>query len=145
MSSTVTRRQVLTAARTVDLPVADMHLGRAVRRAIAHYNQRNPDKPPATPQSNPQFLERITVNYLRHICSNYDQCRDFLRGITDPATRAEAGAIIKGRQLSAIAVAYPALAAEAKRQATWEDNKPNCPRGRASPQPRKQPLVTRPR
>lgn len=117
------RSDILGAARLVDVSVAEMPLRRAIARAQRHYNQRNPEKRPADLVSDPHFLERITVNYLRHVCSHYDATRDFLRGIADPATRNQAGAIIKGRQLADIARKYPVLADEARRQAEWEDSK----------------------
>lgn len=122
------RAEILGAARLVDVSVAEIPLQRAIARAQRHYNQRNPDKRPADLVSDPNFLERITVNYLRHVCSHYDACRDFLRGIADPATRTQAGAIIKGRQLADIARKYPVLADEARRQAQYEDSKRPRPR-----------------
>lgn len=125
MTSTPTRADVLGAAQLVDVAVATMPLPRAIAAAQRHYNRRASDKRPADLSSAPHFLERITVNYLRHVCSNYDAHRDFLRSITDADTRRQAGAIIKGRQLAEIARKYPQLAAEARRQAQWEDSKPS--------------------
>lgn len=122
--TTPTPQQILGAARLVDVSVKTMPLPRAIAAAQRHYNQRGDNKT-ATNESDQHFLERITVNYLRHVCSHYDDHRDFLRTITDKTTRNAAGAIIKGRQLAEIAHHYPALAEEAKRQAAWEDNKPH--------------------
>ena len=123
MGQALTTAQVDAAAKLVDVTIADLNLATAVRLAVRHYNaRRDPATKPATTSSNPQFLERITVNYLRHVCSNYDAHRDFLRRIP-PGQRARAGAIIKGRVLARIATSYPPLAAEARRQAQREDSK----------------------
>ena len=119
-----TTAQILGAAKLVDVAVAKMPLTRVIAAAQRHYNQRGNTDRPANLESDPHFLERITGNYLRHVCSNYDAHRDFLRGIADKPTRDTAGAIIKGRILAEIARTYPALKNEAQRQATWEDNKP---------------------
>lgn len=124
MAANYSREELLAAARRIDVSVSRMPLGRAVAQAKRHYNKRNPDKRPAELDSSNQFLARITVNYLRHVCSQYDSARDFLRGITDERTRREAGAIIKGRQLADIARKYPELAAAARQQAQYEDGKP---------------------
>lgn len=122
-TSPVSADQVLLAAKVVDVSVANLPLSRAIASAQKHFNRRNTNGRPATLDSDPHFLERITVNYLRHVCSNYDAHRDFLQRIDDPKVRARAGAIIKGRQLAEIARCYPELAAEARRQARREDNK----------------------
>lgn len=122
--SAYTRKQIIAAAREIDVSVAEMPLGRAVSLARRHYNQRNPDKPPAELNSNDDFLARITVNFLRHVCSHYDSARNFLRGIADDETRRQAGAIIKGRQLADVARKYPELAEAARAQSRREDTKP---------------------
>lgn len=119
-----TRQQIIAAAREIDVSVAEMPLGRAVSQARRHYNQRNPDKPPAELNSSDEFLARITVNFLRHVCSHYDSVRSFLRGITDDETRRQAGAIIKGRQLADVARKYPELEEAARAQSVREDRKP---------------------
>lgn len=119
------RAELLEAAHYIDVSVKEMPLGRAISQAQKHYNHRNPDGRRAELNSSNEFLARITVNYLRHVCSHYDSARNFLRTITDEDTRREAGAIIKGRQLADVARKYPALKDEARRQAAWEDSKPH--------------------
>lgn len=118
------RKEILAAAREIDVSVAEMPLGRAVAQARKHYNQRNPHKPPAELDSSDDFLARITVNFLRHVCSHYDAARSFLRSIADEETRQQAGAIIKGRQLADVARKYPELADAAREQSLSEDRKP---------------------
>lgn len=53
------------AAGTVSVSVPHLPAAQAVRAAVAHYNERrSPGSRPAALTSNPQFLARITVNYL---------------------------------------------------------------------------------
>jgi hypothetical protein len=84
------------------------------KRAIAHYERRQsagdhhafcrPDGP---------MLERITVNYIRHQLTHYDQHLADLFGRIGK----EAGVFaVRQRVYAAIAAAYPALAAECERQ-----------------------------
>jgi len=63
----------------------------------------------------PEFLDRITVNHLRHELSSYEAELAALFGKTG---RAEATAVIRKRVYRAIADAYPELAAECGRQLT---------------------------
>lgn len=116
---------VLRAARRLRIQVPTMSTVVLVRRACEHYNAQHPTKPPVDPRSlrtRPQFVARISVNYLRHELTSYDGNRDAIRRLTsDPNTASHAGAIIKGRTLAAIAETYPHLAAEARRQAVRTD------------------------
>lgn len=106
----------------IDVAVPEMALPVLIRRAVAHYNARNPGKAAADYLSSEEFIARICVNFLRHECSIYDQSRDFLQGRASADDRAAVGAVIKGRTLRAIAAAYPALRDEAYRQAGREDH-----------------------
>lgn len=103
---------------TIDVPV--MSTSALIRKAIGHYNRRNPGKA-ASLDSDPQFVARIAVNFLRHRHSSYDSTRNALRAVATEDDRAFVGAIIKGRVLRAIARTYPMLAEEAGRQARRED------------------------
>jgi hypothetical protein len=115
------RARLIAAANMIDVSVPAMPVTKLIRDAVAHYNERNPHKPPADFAADETFVSRICVNYLRHACSAYDRNRDFLRGIASDADRAAVGAVIKGRTLRAIANTYPILAAEAEMQAVRED------------------------
>ena len=112
------------AARRIPICVPHMSMTRLLLVACRHYNDRNPGKRPADPESisaDPRFMARICVNYLRH-ATKYDSNRDSLHVLTDsPEVRAAVGDIIKGRTLGAIAIAYPQLADEASRQARRTD------------------------
>ena len=60
----------------INVPV--MPLAQLAEQSCAHYNDRQSarerwDAREAMPASNPSFLERISVNYLCHRLSSYDQ------------------------------------------------------------------------
>lgn len=94
-------------------------------RACAHYNERrqrsypclgNPrdcDYNGATSQSKPEFLARITVNYLRHCLTPYEV---ELARIAGRVGVAAAYAEINRRVYAAIAGTCPELAEECQRQ-----------------------------
>ncbi|MDK7145128.1 MULTISPECIES: hypothetical protein [Corynebacterium] len=114
---------LIAAARQVPVEIPNWPLSRVLRKAIQHYNRRNPDKPPATMQSDPEFLKRIAVNWLRHMGSNYDAHRNSISALAHKEDRKTAGSIVKGRILAQIAIQYPQLADEARHQAFREDRK----------------------
>lgn len=124
MSAVATRKDLVDAAWAVPVEVPRKPLAWVLRKAIAHYNMLYPDKQPASVSSDARFLQRICVNWLRHVGSNYDAHRNAIRKLSNSRDRDAVGAIIKGRVLKEIAVAYPVLADEARRQALYEDRKP---------------------
>ena len=89
--------------------------------AIKAYNNHGPSRnaeraerwQSASPHSRPEFLERITVNYLRHQCSPYD---DNLRKIAGKTGVDEGRVQLKKKILQAIATSYPWLQEECCRQ-----------------------------
>ena len=91
-----------------------------IRRACAHYNarrwqsEREPYGPPARADSDPLFLERIAVNYLRHELSPYEAQLGAIYGRVGVR---EGYIALKAKVLAAIAVSYPEFAAECERQA----------------------------
>ena len=74
---------------------------------------RTGDRLPATPESRPDFLRRITVNMLRHRYSSYERRLEDVYGKVGVR---EAYAVINQKVYDAIAVAYPALAEECRAQ-----------------------------
>jgi len=94
-------------------------------KAITSYNEwqdykfeiseRWHDDPPAgaSEGDSPEFLQRITVNYIRHQLTHYD---NFLSRQHGKPGAEEARAIIRGRVFDAIAEAYPQLRDECHRQ-----------------------------
>lgn len=90
--------------------------------AITHYNERNSalswrypyrEYGYATPNSDHDFLERITVNYVRHELTAYDGLWQSLYG---QVGRDEAYILLRDRVLAAIAETYPDLADECRSQ-----------------------------
>jgi hypothetical protein len=109
------RQELLAKAASVPVRVPLMVRERLIREACASYNEFHAEYADfmATPGSDPEFLDRITVNYLRHELSSYETELAALFGKTG---RAEATAVIRRRVYRAIAGAYPELAAECGRQ-----------------------------
>jgi len=113
------------AGLTIPVPVLDRDV--LIREACEYYNARGDRRParrwgdpgaeeewgeayvwrPASPGSDPWFLNRIVVNYLRHRLTDYEAV---LRRTVGKVGRRAAYAAIKGKVLGAIAGAYPWLA-----------------------------------
>jgi hypothetical protein len=102
----------------LEITVPVMSLPLLTEQACAHYNdwqsvRERWDAQEATPASNPSFLERISVNYLRHRLSAYEQ--ELARLFGKVGVR-EAYLEVNDMVYEAIATAYPTLAAECARQ-----------------------------
>jgi hypothetical protein len=72
----------------------------------------------ATEDSDQNFLDRITVNYLRHQLSDYGRCPIQLLG---PTGKDEADKALRDKILLAIAERFPQLATECRRQVIYPD------------------------
>jgi hypothetical protein len=112
------RARLLEALEALVIVVPLLPQDRLTARACAHYNtlqeeRDNWDYEPATPQSDPAFLARITVNYLRHALTSYE---DELEKTFGKVGVREAYATINAKVYTAIAAAYPALAEACARQ-----------------------------
>ena len=111
------REAVLTAVRRWSVQVPLMKPDALLAKAVWHYNDlwtsRGRDDKWATVNDDPAFLDRIAVNYLRHVCTTYEDRLDQLYGTTGAV---EARPLLKSRILSAIARTYPTLADECRRQ-----------------------------
>ena len=85
--------------------------------AIVSYNEYREGSPhdhdPASPKSDRSFLDRITVNYLRHEATQYD---DILCEIAGNPGIGDAYEALFEKVLQAIAHQYPSLRAECARQ-----------------------------
>jgi hypothetical protein len=102
----------------LEITVPVMSLPLLTEQACAHYNdwqaaRERWDAQAATPASNPSFLERISVNYLRHHLSSYEQELERLFGKVGVR---EAYLEVNDMVYDAIATAYPTLADECARQ-----------------------------
>jgi hypothetical protein len=85
-----------------------------VRRAtIEAYNERHWDGDGAAEDAPAEFLERITVNFIRHNLTAYDRALEEVAGRVGIASAVQA---IRAKIYSAIGESYPALADECSRQ-----------------------------
>jgi hypothetical protein len=110
-SDTIASAKALPSPR---LPALDRE--KLTARAVSHYNrlweERGTDKF-ATIDSDLAFLRRISVNYVRHMLTDYERNLNALFG---QIGKAEAITLVRKKVLQAIGEAYPWLAGEAKRQ-----------------------------
>ncbi len=108
------RSATMAHAESVEFDIPALEMEDLISRACAHYNSRHRDQwMMATPKSDPEFLERIAVNYLRHVCTDYDW---ELRELRWRVGNDLACDTVRTRVLCAIAEAYPLLADECFRQ-----------------------------
>jgi hypothetical protein len=116
------KAEELTAqARSMAITVDRLPPDQLRRRAIMAYNrwheplslERGYDHEPASESSDPSFLVRITVNFVRHSLTAYDHS---LAAAAGKIGVHAAVAIIRERVYQAIAAAYPDLADECQRQ-----------------------------
>lgn len=90
--------------------------------AIAAYNIRQLERGidrMAHQDADPAFLQRITVNYIRHSLARYD---DALYELFNRTGNTQAALVIRWRVLKAIAARYPQFSAECTQQmmVRWE-------------------------
>jgi hypothetical protein len=83
------------------------------RAAIEAYNERHWDGDGAAEDVPAEFLERITVNFIRHNLTAYDRALEEVAGRVGIASAVQA---IRAKIYSAIGESYPALADECSRQ-----------------------------
>lgn len=107
-------------AMTVKVSV--LSSARVTGLAIDSYNRRQEDRAfergydpgdHVHRDSDPAFLERITVNYIRHNLTSYDRTIEGLFGAVGKEAAIEA---MRSRVFAAIVEAYPYLTDEVKRQ-----------------------------
>lgn len=114
------KRRELTAA-IISTPAPALRTGRRNLReiqayAVRHYNMRHAKEAGFTPITTDvpsAFLDRITVNYLRHVRTTYDARVDYLYG---KEGRRLAQSVLRGKILDLIAKTYPELQSECERQ-----------------------------
>jgi len=113
--------ELVKEAERLPISVTRLPLDRLRRRAIASYNAfhqemlaaRSQDYEPASAHSDPAFLGRITVNYIRHHLTEYDV---HLEEVAGQVGVSEAMATIRRRVYAEIAANYPEYAEECQRQ-----------------------------
>ena len=116
------RDQLKEEVASLKIKVRQMPTERLVKDACAHYNriqgQRAMERVslefnPASPQSDPDFLARICVNFLRHQCSKYEDSLDTTKGRVGVY---DAFLEISRKVYREIGDKYPHLKDEAERQ-----------------------------
>lgn len=100
-------------AETVPILVDAMPIDTAQARAIESYNEANYWREPAGPWCDQAFLARITVNFLRHTSTPYDDEMTRCRGKPGVVL---AQSTLRARVLKAIGQMFPELAGECERQ-----------------------------
>lgn len=106
------REKVERYVESVDIKVPVLDEDTLIREACNNYNNFRPDRY-AGEHSDARFLKRITVNYLRHRLTEYE---DHLEQTYGRVGASEAYLKIKRLVLDAIAAVYPSLADECRHQ-----------------------------
>ena len=108
------RKDLLGEVDDIEITVAPLSPNLAQRYAIESYNSRKSScKQAATDDSDKRFLDRITVNYLRHNETRYDS---HIHALFGKVGKQEAYWLLKGNVLDEIAKEFPNLAPECERQ-----------------------------
>lgn len=107
------RASLLESIEALNITVPILPLAQVQAQAIHSYNRHHGENESASPESSPAFLQRITVNFLRHHLTPYEEQLEALYG--QPG-RAEAYLPLSRKIFQAIQEAYPALAGECQAQ-----------------------------
>ena len=105
--------KLMAAIEAMPVTVERLSPAEVRRQAIDSYNMRSHGDSFASNADDPAFLERITVNFIRHELTEYDVA---LWEAAGKVGTARAVAKIRRRVYSAIAQAYPPLSEECGRQ-----------------------------
>jgi hypothetical protein len=107
------RQELLDWVTDLNVSIPQLELDTLLRDAVRHYGQLWSDRSrdgysekSANLSDAPEFLARITTNYLRHDCTNYEQQLDQLSGKVGCA---EAYQYLKDKINNVIAATYPDL------------------------------------
>lgn len=113
--------ELVDRAEQLPITITRLPLDQLQKRAIASYNafheellwERGHDYERADAKSDPAFLSRITVNYIRHYLTTYDR---HLQEVAGRIGVSLAIATIRRRIYAAICATYPEYAEECQRQ-----------------------------
>lgn len=98
------REELMMYANGVQIVIPDFEKDKLIQKACEDYNWRNDNVYyPATPSSDFLFLKRITINYLRHQCTCYE---DELKRFRKKVGVQEAHDILQARINEAIKQKY---------------------------------------
>lgn len=116
------REELLTHVESIRITVHPLSLDKARRRAVRSYNDFHAERawergdwfePLRMEDLDRSFLDRITVNYVRHERTDYDSTWQTLVG---KVGRDAAHTLLRERALHAVAERYPELAGECEAQ-----------------------------
>ena len=109
------RQQLLSYVQRLEIVVPVLARDDLLQQARWHYNDRNRERERfADGSSDPAFLRRITVNFVRHRLTEYE---DELYRLFGRVGTADGYRALSIKVYTAIAEAYPYLADECRRQA----------------------------
>lgn len=108
------KKEAVAVASAVELRIVPEDWAVVQQKALEHYNGRlRRNQSPATLRTAPSRLNRLTVNYLRHQQTSYEEQLQQFKGVVGVG---EAYLVVRNRILDLIAATYPPLAAECDRQ-----------------------------
>ena len=116
MKSAETKRErVENGIEEIDVTVPELSRDKVIQKACDYYNELTKESGSllATPDSEPDFLSRICVNYLRHATTDYDEQLDSLSGRVG---KDDARIRLRERIFDAISEQYDWLREECVRQ-----------------------------
>lgn len=101
-------------ANSVEIVIPEMTKKELIRAACLHYNTYNKNiGRTASPKDPDEFIFRITVNFLRHELTTYEEELRRMQGFSEEKAAHD---ILKSRILDAIAKAYPWIRKECAMQ-----------------------------
>ncbi|MSR97480.1 hypothetical protein FYJ28_01425 [Arthrobacter sp. BL-252-APC-1A] len=108
------KKEAVAAARALELRIDPEPWDEVQQLALDHYNSRlRRNQSPAGPRTSQARRDRMTVNYLRHRQTSYEEELKEFKGVVGVG---EAYLIVRNRILDLIAQTYPPLQAECERQ-----------------------------
>ena len=108
------KKQAVAVAEALELRIVPEPWEDVQQKAVEHYNSRlRKSQSPAGPRTTRSRLDRLTVNYLRHKQTSYEEELKEFKGVVGVG---EAYLVVRNRILNLIAQTYPALQAECERQ-----------------------------
>ena len=108
------KKEAVAAAEALELRIEPEPWQDMQDKAIAHFNGRlRRSQSPASRKTSAARLDRLTVNYLRHQQTSYEEELKEFKGVVGVG---EAYLVVRNRILDLIAETYPQLRTECERQ-----------------------------
>ncbi|MCC3298923.1 hypothetical protein [Arthrobacter caoxuetaonis] len=121
------KKEAVALAHSLELRIVPEPWDEVQAKALEHYNARlRRNQSPAGPRTSQARRDRMTVNYLRHRQTSYEE---ELKGFKGVVGVGEAYLVVRNRILDLIAQTYPALQAECDRQKFDAPDLPDGVRG----------------